>query len=134
MKTKEQHAEYARAWRKKNPGKYKEQNRARMAARYHASTPAEKQAHLIWLREYIRRIRAAVLAFMGGRCVQCEISDSRILQIDHIRGGGTKERRNNPCLQTTFYLKIMKDPEWSSKYQLLCANCNWIKRYENSEV
>ena len=29
------------------------------------------------------------------------------------------------------YLEIVKDS--SRKYQLLCANCNWIKREENGE-
>ena len=30
------------------------------------------------------------------------------------------------------YLEIVKDS--SRKYQLLCANCNWIKAYENKEL
>ena len=28
----------------------------------------------------------------------------------------------------------MTDEELFSKYQLLCANCNWIKKYEDNEV
>jgi hypothetical protein len=26
------------------------------------------------------------------------------------------------------YHKMLSDPEFTKKYQLLCANCNWIKR------
>jgi hypothetical protein len=26
------------------------------------------------------------------------------------------------------------DPQILEKYQILCANCNWIKRYENKEM
>jgi len=28
----------------------------------------------------------------------------------------------------------LKPPQLLEEYQVLCANCNWIKRFENSEV
>lgn len=36
--------------------------------------------------------RQAVVA-LGGSCVKCSFLDSRALQIDHINGGGTQERK-----------------------------------------
>jgi len=80
-------------------------------------------------KKHIER-RAKVLEFLGGQCVVCGFSDTRALQIDHINGGGNKERRESPsCF--SYWKKIMSTP--SGKYQLLCANCNWIKRASNEE-
>ena len=55
-------------------------------------------------------------------------ADWRALQVDHKNGGGTRER--NRIQSMGIYRKVLKD---SSGYQLLCANCNWIKRYEREE-
>lgn len=85
-----------------------------------------KTAH----RKYIRRLRAAVIAVLGGRCVRCAFTDVRALQIDHVEGGGTQERRS--LSGAALCRKILRDPA-SGKYQLLCANCNWIKRAERGE-
>ena len=70
---------------------------------------------------------------MGTQCVKCGFSNWRALQVDHTNGGGRRETiKNGTAIQRW---KVMKErfiatPE---KYQLLCANCNWIKRYENNE-
>jgi hypothetical protein len=57
-------------------------------------------------------------------------NDSRCLQIDHIHGGGTKIRRDL-CNKNydMYYKRILDEIKAGSKdYQLLCANCNWIKK------
>src|SRR5881394_22666 len=45
-------------------------------------------------RRNYRELRARALAFLGGRCVQCGFDDARALQIDHVHGGGNKERKS----------------------------------------
>jgi len=77
--------------------------------------------------------RKAAILVLGARCVICGFSDMRALQIDHKKGGGSKERKNTS--QYTIYKKVYRlavDGE-AGDYQVLCANCNWIKRHENSE-
>lgn len=82
-------------------------------------------------KEYKRKIRLEALAALGGECKWCGYKDWRALQIDHIDGGGKLERGKEYHTLT----EIIKDPEKSMrKYQLLCSNCNWIKRYEENEV
>src|SRR6267154_5684723 len=77
---------------------------------------------------YNIRIRKAAIEFLGGNCTQCGFSDVRALQIDHINGGGAVERRTK--IKNNF--SLVKDVFSSSgKYQLLCANCNVIKRVVN---
>jgi hypothetical protein len=46
-----------------------------------------------------------------------------------VNGGGGKERKVI-ANQTSFLRKVLEDP---TGYQLLCANCNWIKRHERHE-
>jgi hypothetical protein len=76
-----------------------------------------------------RQQRARVLEVMGGRCVRCGFSDWRALQIDHINGGGRVDRELY-ANKDQYLRAVLRSLE---KYQLLCANCNWIKKYERGE-
>ena len=77
-----------------------------------------------------KRLRIAVLAFLGNKCCRCGFNDPRALQIDHVNGGGKQELKN--VSRHTYYRKVLADTQ--GRYQLLCANCNWIKRTENGET
>jgi hypothetical protein len=72
------------------------------------------------------RLRTAALVALGGECARCEISDFRILDIDHIHGGGSQERKSG-LRQAKFYLHVVSNLD---RFQLLCKNCNWIKYLE----
>jgi hypothetical protein len=65
----------------------------------------------------------------GGCCNRCGVNDSRVLQFDHLDGGGTRDR-NNGISPLGVVKAAIRTP---SLFQVLCANCNWIKRFENSE-
>lgn len=82
------------------------------------------------ISEPYRRLRIKALEMLGNKCIKCGFSDVRALQIDHINGGGWDARKKGI---TGYKLcgDVLKNP---SLYQCLCANCNWIKRYENHEV
>ena len=69
-------------------------------------------------------------AFPKIECQKCGFKDTRALQIDHINGGGNKERKSfrNP---SKYYEHIKSHVD---NYQLLCANCNWIKKHEEKEA
>lgn len=83
-------------------------------------------------REARRERRDATYTAMGGKCITCGFSDYRALQIDHINGDGKSERyllRRN-----SYYPNVLKSfLAGEKRYQLLCCNCNWIKREENGE-
>ena len=81
-------------------------------------------------RKCLQRWRQKVIDKYGGKCMRCSFSDMRALQIDHINGGGKweRERNRNPL---KYWRMVLQDT--SGKYQLLCANCNWIKRSEQQE-
>ena len=83
-------------------------------------------------KEHYKRLKSAVFELLGKSCVVCGFDDNRALQIDHINGGGSKERK---IIQTReyYYHILAKSEESILKYQILCANCNWIKRVEQNE-
>ena len=85
--------------------------------------------HRKWQRTYIRKLRQEVIKKLGGKCVRCGFTDVRALQVDHVNGGGTREKKSLSSLAFTH--RILEDTK--GNYQLLCANCNWIKRYEKKE-
>lgn len=82
------------------------------------------------MRKYTRDLRQKVLTHLGRKCVRCSFSDERALQVDHINGGGNKQRKT---LRWREMYREVLNSEPGKKYQLLCANCNWIKREENKE-
>lgn len=80
---------------------------------------------------YIAKMRQSVIEFLGGKCSKCGFSDTRALHIDHIEGGGTNLNKKTHWAQR--YNQILKGI-FSIKVQLLCANCNSIKKYEEREM
>lgn len=102
-------------------------------------TPEQKAATKRWRKAHPERVnfyymqrnqRLKQRAFekLGGCCGRCGITDIRCLQIDHINGGGVKELRT---IQSAGIRR--KIVQGKTGYQLLCANCNWVKRYEQNE-
>lgn len=77
------------------------------------------------------RLRHDILDRLGCVCVGCGNTDRRILQIDHRFGGGAEERRL--LGSGVAYLKHIQRNLWSGNYQILCPNCNTIKRHTNYE-
>ncbi len=88
-----------------------------------------------------RKLRTEGIIKLGGRCSSPTCgwinndgshgcTDFRALQFDHVKGGGTQERKI-----TSYYEGLCKDviSDITGKYQLLCANCNWIKAFEKRE-
>ncbi|MFZ3077101.1 MAG: hypothetical protein WA139_01480 [Candidatus Aenigmatarchaeota archaeon] len=101
--------------------------------------PEGTKKNTFYRMRYCRNLRQKILHRLGNKCIRCGFSDWRALQIDHIHGRGNKEfdsfRRNGIIKTNQYYRKLLKMPlqELTKNYQLLCANCNWIKKYENKE-
>ena len=106
----------------------------------YAKTPKGKQNQKDWINKYHRNLRIKIIQLLGGKCANPYnlnhgdfIADRRCLQIDHINGNGRKERITFPST-SAYQNYILKQIKAGSKdYQLLCANCNWIKRVMNKE-
>lgn len=80
-------------------------------------------------------LKKQVYDLLGRFCARCGFSDSRALQIDHIHGGGNKEKRElKTRSDSRLFLHILQHTNPKDVYQILCANCNWIKKHENNEI
>jgi hypothetical protein len=78
--------------------------------------------------------RKAALKLLGNKCKRCGFSDKRALQIDHVYGDGAEERRQYGPRTIEVICEKIIGGEGNGRYQLLCANCNCIKRVENNEA
>jgi len=132
-----------RRWRENNLEKAREGNRRRQARyterhrdeinerkRERRQNPEIRQQAVDYGRNRRRALKQQVYELFGNKCCHCGFSDQRALQIDHINGGGKKSRQEQKAY-ATMYRDILINP---TPYQLLCANCNWIKRWENREL
>lgn len=113
---------YVTKWRKQNPEKCK---------KYQRRTYANRSKHYQeYMRQTRQKYRMEAFEILGGaRCKRCGLDDLRVLQIDHVNGGGRGELSRIGGGNALVH-QVRREP---SKYQVLCANCNWIKRHENGE-
>ncbi len=103
--------EYQRDLRAKDPKAFNEKSRNYMRPKY-------------------SELRNQVHKKLGNKCAKCGYDeDTRGIQIDHIKGGGRGE--HNKLGWYKYFQKILRD---QTDYQLLCATCNYIKRYTNKEI
>lgn len=66
-------------------------------------------------------------------CVKCGFSDIRALQLDHIYDNGSEHRRLIGGVRTRAggqYYRWLRKNKFPEGYQVLCANCNWIKEHD----
>lgn len=107
----------------KNPEKYRDKQNL-WAAEHRELVRARYRARH-------RKVRETVIAKYGGKCQcpGCDVNQYEFLAIDHIHGGGCRERRekNFPNSQA-FYAYLSKNYE-PEKYQVLCHNCNSAKAF-----
>ncbi len=123
------HRDYNRVWRARNPELQAEY--AKTFKENHPDyrdDPASRQSSADRRSVLLFNLKMRVQRSLGGICCRCGFSDSRALQIDHVDGEGSEDRRG--IYRGKFLNKVLAA---STGYQLLCANCNWIKRFENEE-
>lgn len=79
------------------------------------------------------KYRTLVFDTLGRKCNECSFSDVRALQIDHVNGDGFKEKVEGKRRATNYFKIYNSLLNSENRFQVLCANCNWIKRHENNE-
>jgi transposase-like protein len=112
-------------WKKKNP----EQAKIHWK-KHHAKVMAEKPTYLRdWHRVEHAKRRLEMVSAYGGKCQRCGIDDPVVLDIDHIKNDGGKQRSNG-FYGWRLYRWLRKNGWPKDNYQLLCRNCNWKKEME----
>ena len=119
------HAQRERNRQKKNPERFAREQRERRQF--------NPELYRKWGRDASDKLRSRLFDLLGAKCVRCGFEDKRALQLDHINGGGTKDVKKHGDAHA-MYRWYVGNPELALKtVQVLCANCNWIKRAENHE-
>lgn len=80
--------------------------------------------------EALAKNRRAAIERLGSACACCGINNYDLLSIDHINGGGAKDR--NSFKKWKHYIKhlnILPINELKQKYRCLCYNCNYTRGF-----
>ena len=86
-------------------------------------------------RSLVLEYRKQIIERLGGYvCQRCKYNqDKRAIELDHVNNDGYKERKNRTG-SYMFYLYYYSNPDIAqTRLQILCANCNRIKKYERLE-
>lgn len=104
------------------------------AANWRAKYPDRaREATARWQRK-IRIIVLNKLSNNSPKCALCGFNNKRALEVDHINGKGNIERikLGGHWRDVYRFISEMNIEDAKLKYRILCANCNKIKHYENS--
>lgn len=64
-----------------------------------------------------------VINKLGGKCARCGNTDLRVLEVNHINGGGREELRH--IHPVDFYQSIANNTRMTNDLNVLCGNCNF---------
>jgi hypothetical protein len=117
-----------------NPEKHREQSRRWRANNREKSRELRRQAYKrnpemyrLVSRRWLANLRQEMLTSYGRSCACCGESIEAFLTLDHINGGGHKERKEFGANTVLFKLKQAGWPK--DGYRILCMNCNFATRF-----
>lgn len=83
-----------------------------------------REKKLLRAKERYRELVRKLYEQLGTKCSLCGEADRMVLQIDHIDGGGSLDRKLKPA-GIGCYTRMLENLEEGRKmYRILCANCN----------
>jgi hypothetical protein len=124
---------YNKEHREEQAERYRK-NRKAICRQHHEYYVEHRDALIVRSINYTVQKREAIITALGGKCCRCSFSDIRALQVDHVNGDGYKERRKYGNGYKNYKRILEQVLSGSKDYQVLCANCNQIKKIENNET
>jgi len=117
-----QHPGYVAQWNAENPGKALDYARVWRHRKWR-DDPVWRDRKKQNERERRRHKHQEAIEHYGARCTCCGETRMMFLSLDHVNGGGSKERRETG-LRTE---ALARRQGWPSTFQVLCHNCNFGK-------
>ncbi len=118
--------------------RYRSLNRERVLSSMRASYRKNRRERIESKRKEWDLLKSEVLGHYSNaspKCKRCDVSDIRALTIDHIGGDGRKHLMNIGIKKGGYKLYgWLKKNNYPKGFQVLCMNCQFIKRYENNEL
>lgn len=111
-----------------------------------------KDYFLKWKRQYRLKLKEEVLRYYGKEKLQCEGLENKdcefhcneqyfgveyllmFLSADHIKGGGFKQRKELKIGAGYHFYAWLRKNNYPEGYQVLCMNCQFIKRVKQNEM
>lgn len=112
--------------------RYKKRHPDRVKKQFKQWVSKNKTHVLRYHRRWALRLKRKTFALFGSVCHRCDFGDIRALQIDH-KNGARGMRQSKLRAGAPLYAAILRGDKNPKDFQLLCANCNWIKRFERKE-
>lgn len=109
----------------KNPEASREANRKRSKTQRYIETRRK------YCRNKIAELKRLAYDLLGNICSRCGESRIPVLSIDHINGDGAIHRKSLNGSTIKFYKDVIRDGK--VRFQILCMNCQWMKRHERKE-
>jgi hypothetical protein len=96
---------------------------------YHQVWYQENKKRLNSIRsDYRKNCKKKVFDHYGRKCTCCGETEEIFLTIDHINGGGSKQRKELGGSGNRFYEWLVNN-NFPEGFQVLCRNCNWAKAF-----
>ena len=111
------------SWKKeysKNPERFRKHSHDF----YHANKNRLRERLRIIQKNSRLKLRADVLTGYGGRCKCCGIGEIKFLSIDHVNGGGNRQRKAGIKIYSW-----LRNNNYPLGFQVLCHNCNLAKGF-----
>lgn len=81
--------------------------------------------HKVEIKIYHESVRLEVYKAYGGPlCACCGESGLKFLSIDHVDGGGVRQRKRDGVGSGRNFMLWLRQQKFPSGYQVLCMNCN----------
>ena len=102
-------------------------------ARFVRNPVGMRKRYAAYSRAYLVRRRQKLLEILCGgvpQCAKCGCDDTRVLEINHIDGGGGKEiqkmdsKNRKGVMAQGFYMSIIKNERKTDDLNVLCRPCN----------
>ena len=99
-------------------------NRQAILARLKANYHKNPQPRIDRAASDYEQLRREFVEAYGGRCACCGESEMAFLCLDHIGGGGAKDRATTGGKNVGVVRRLRREGWPKVGYRILCANCN----------
>jgi len=121
---------YMKKWRAKNKERELIYSRHYEKNRRCRSKDERKRANYRYNDKNVTQRRAYFIELLGGKCLNCPVTDRRLLCFDHVDPNTKKFQMSGSSLARRSLESIKEEV---AKCQLLCHNCHFLKTLENGD-
>ena len=115
---------------KTNPNEFAQNNRTYTTKTKESKRLHNRENHKKW----IRQLKEQLFNILGDKkCVNCGYDNELALQFDHKDGGGNQEKKTLASSYQKYKFYVSNPKLARTKLQILCGNCNSIKKFKNKE-